>query len=478
MSNEIKIIGEKENFDLADEFSGVSEIITLAKKIGIPQSNYRTASKQMVLGSGCVAPPYNAKSILSYKKLDSTYQACLDVRSSTIVGLGHEFKHQDITNKHPIGKFILQPNDNMGETFGQILKSMFIDLDTFYNGYIEFRKYGKSRAFYYVPASDIYIKPVSINGKQTREIEKYYRLDGFGIVGEYLPYPSDGKTQDGVSYLIHFKRSSQEDVYYGSPDNAHLHDLIKQSYLSDQYNINFFSNGGQPSWAVLVTGGKLSKKGQSAIQDYLNNDLKGVSNAHKMLFLSFASEKAQVKLVPLSKSIDEQFINLNEKVRFQIILKNRVLPKMVGINMGGNFGGGSAGIADMQMFIETVSKPEQRYIEDVLNQFFFLEFKVNPEFKLKSIDISNAKDDAVIANIYWGMVDEYGNRVLSVNEVRTQYLNLKPIDLVQTERDESLDTNDNQITVNQQGRPRLNSGTLDEGQRDDINNLNPDKNKR
>ena len=77
---------------------------------------------------------------------------------------------------------------------------------------------------------------------------------------------------------------------------------------------------------------------------------------------------------------------------------------------GGNFGGGSAGVADMQMYIETVARPEQQYIEDVLNQFFSLEFGVNPEIVFNSMDISNEKDDAIIANLYWNMVDEHGKQ--------------------------------------------------------------------
>ena len=476
MTKDIKIVGEKENFDIESEFSGASQIITLSKRIGIPLSNYKTANRNTVLANGCVPPPYNPRDIISYKKLDSTYQACLEVKANTIVGLGYEIRSNKLTNKSQLVKLLEQPNSHIGETFTAMMKAMFIDLDTFYNGYIEFIRYGKTRALYYAPAKDIYVKPKFINGNATREIDKYYRIEGWGITGEYLPYPADGKTKDGVSYLLHFKRNSQDNIYYGSPDYSHLHDLIKQSYLSDQYNINFFSNGGQPSWAVLVTGGKLSKRGQEAIQEYLNNDMKGVANAHKMLFLSFQSEKAQVKLVPLSKSIDEQFITLNEKVRFQITLKCHVMPKMVGISQGGNFGGGSAGVADMQTYIETVSRPEQQYIEDVLNQFFSLEFGVNPELVFNSMDISNEKDDAIIANLYWNMVDEHGNKVLDVNEVRTRYLHLKPIDLVHTsENEEKLDDT---MSVNAQGRPRSSSGNMDAGERGDINNLNPEKNKR
>ena len=55
-----------------------------------------------------------------------------------------------------------------------------------------------------------------------------------------------------------------------------------------------------------------------------------------------------IKLVPLSKSIDEQFITLADKIQFKIALKCRVHPKLLGLSQGGNFGGGSAGITDLE----------------------------------------------------------------------------------------------------------------------------------
>jgi capsid portal protein len=474
----VKIIDEKENIDLQKEMEGVTEIINLGvnKRISIPKSQFNTASSKVLGMYGCIVPPYKQSDVLQYKKLDSTYQACLDIRSNTIVGNGYEIRSDKVVPNSQLMKLIEEPNDNIGETFSSMLKNMFIDLDTFYNGYFEFVKSGGSRALYCVPAKDVFIRPLVRNGKVTRIIDKYVRIEGM-LVDEYEPYPSDGITKDGVHYMIHFKRASQDSVFYGSPDNAHLFDLIKQSYLSDQYNINFFSNGGQPSWAILITGGKISKAGHQKIKEFVENNLTGVSNAHKMLYLSVPQEKATIKLVPLSKSIDEQFISLNEKTRLQIALKCRVMPKMLGISSGGNFGGGSAGMADLQLYIETVSRSEQQYINDVLNKFFKLEFGINPEFILNAMDISNEKDDAIIANLYWNMVDDYGNRVLDINEVRTKYLHLKPIDLVHTPKDESVE-HENNLSVNENGSPRSNNGALDEGQRDDINNLNPEKNKR
>jgi hypothetical protein len=80
--------------------------------------------------------------------------------------------------------------------------------------------------------------------------------------------------------------------------------------------------------------------------------------------------------------------------------------------------------------------------------------------------------------LYDSGVDANGNRVLDVNEVRTRYLHLKPIDLVHTPQDETNDDSDTNMSVNENGSPRSDTGALDSGQRDDINNLNPEKNKR
>jgi len=88
----------------------------------------------------------------------------------------------------------------------------------------------------------------------------------------------------------------------------------------------------------------------------------------------------------------------------------------------------------------------------------------------------------VIANLYWNMVDEFGNRVLDVNEIRTRYLHLKPIDLIHTTTDESENQNkentDPNMTITEQGKITSRNGELHSGEKEDINNLNPDKNKR
>lgn len=485
MESEVKVLSEAPIGDntIEAEMDGVEEIFfaPISKSVSLPKSNIRIATADSVKRHGCLLPPYNPSQILSYKALDATYQTCINIKVDTATGLGYSFGYKDIDKETNIISLFKTPNRNFSDTISSILKNLYTDLELFDNGYLEFVKSGGMRSLYYLPAKDMYIKPkTDATGASMREVDKYmYIPQGIDNPIKYEPYPVNGKTRDGIHYCLHIKRPSQENLFYGKPDTAHLFDLIRQSYLTDQYNINFFSNGGQPAWAVLITGGKLSKKSYDKIKQFIENNLKGVANAHKMLFLSVPNEKAQIKLVPLSKSIDEQFITLNDKIQFKIALKCRVHPKLLGLSQGGNFGGGSAGITDLKLFMETVSRPEQNVLVEFINKFLFLEFGVNCEFDLRGMNISNEKDDAVIANMYFNMVDEYGNRVLSINEVRQMFLHLRPIDLKDTLADESQtdELGNLKVTPTKEGELRTNNNSsLDIGDGQDASNLDPNKN--
>lgn len=486
--DKVRIIGEQEIGENSIE-EAMNESVEffqystgISKAVSIPRSSVRVASRNTISSQGCEVPPYNPTELLRYKALDSTYQTCIEIKANTIVGLGHAFRYKDIDKRKDILDFIANPNRNTSDSFTSILKTMYADLEVFHNAYLEFVKSGDTLAIYNLPAKDMYIKSkTNALGEGLREIDKFMYIPSDTTQAiAYEPYPVNGKTKDGIHYVIHFKIASQENLYYGKPDTAHLFDLVKQSYLSDQYNINFFSNGGQPAWAILITGGKLSKKSYQAIKDFIDNSLKGVDNAHKMLFLSVPNVQAKITLVPLSKSIDEQFISLNDKVQFKIALKCHVHPKLLGLSSGGNFGGGSAGIADLKLYIETVCVPEQLYVNEIINRFLKNEFGIDAEFELKIMNISNEKDDAMIANIYWNMKDNKGNEVISINEVRKRFLRMKPIDMKETVIDESKENkNGLEIKPNAAGDVRTkNNKSLDIGDGEQINNLDPEKNKK
>jgi capsid portal protein len=363
---DIKIIQEKQ-VDEASLEQMLGEDVSIysfgvTKKIGAPVSNVRVANRDSILANGCLVPPYNAATYMYYASLDTTLQTCMQLKANTIVGLGYHFGAEEVKIPKKLKELFLAPNANISDTFPQILKNIYYDIDLFANAYLEYVKSGSKKAIYYVPAKDVYVRPkLDKHRNPLPVVESYVQIsEDNRVMSEFAPFPANGKTKDGVHYLIHFKRNGQSSLYYGSPNKAAVFNLAHQSYLADQYNVNFFSNGGQPAWAILITGGKLSKKGYEKIKQFIDNNLKGVGNAHKMLFISLPNEKAQVKLVPLSKAIDEQFLSLSEKIQYRIAQYQQVHPKLLGLSVGGNFGGGSAGVADLKLFIETVYAPEAR----------------------------------------------------------------------------------------------------------------------
>lgn len=452
----------------------------IMKAVSMPGSKARLPKRDVILSNGCLLQPFRSNTYLNYYGLDSTFQTCVELKKNNIVGQGYSFRAQESPKLKEVQDFLRIPNDNISDTFPEMMKNVYGDLDLFMNGYLEYVKSGSIRKLYYIQAKDIYIKPKRDRGGNiTPQIESYMQIDSENnVLGEYKPYPIDGKTKDGVHYIIHFRGRHPSSMHYGEPDKDALFNLIKQSYLADQYNINFFSNGGQPAWAITITGGKLSKKGYEKIQQFIENSLKGVGNSHKMLFLSLPNEKADIKLIPLSKAIDEQFLTLSEKIQYRIAQHCQVHPKLLGLSVGGNFGGGSAGVADLKLFLETVYKPESLRISTIIDNFLFLEFGIDCGFTFNRINISNEKDIAVIANLYWGMVDHCGNRVIDVNEVRTGFLGLNPIDLCETPQDES---NDSAVSVKPtiEGELTTTDGsTLNQGDGHAAENLDPDKNKK
>jgi hypothetical protein len=472
-----------EDDTIEKEMEGVTQILTLSpnvvKTISFPRSSVKVSNPSLIRQFGCVLPPYNPAEILRYKELDITYQTCVEIKADTAISLGYSFSNY-VENKKDIKEFFKTPNRNFSDTMAGILRAMYVDLEDFHNGYLEFVRSGNKRSIYYMPAKDVYIRPkMDSKGNMLRDVDKYLFIPSGSITPiELEPYPITKKVRDGVHYMLHFKIHSQNDLYYGSPQNAHLFDLIKLNYLSDQFNINFFSNGGQPAWACLITGGKLSAKAYRKIKEFFETNLKGVANAHKMLFLSVPNEKATIKLIPLSKSIDEQFIHLTDKIQFKIALKCRVHPKLLGLNAGGGLGGGSAGITDLKLFIETVSKAAQSNISMLFNKFLELEFGVYCGFNFNGMNISNDKDDAVIANLYWNMVDKNGNRVLSLNEIRQLFLHLKAIDLKNTPANEEQteEIGHFEISPTKEGEMRSSDGSdLGLGDGEQPNNLDPNK---
>lgn len=114
--------------------------------------------------------------------------------------------------------------------------------------------------------------------------------------------PTDGEATELVHFAIHSPRSP-----YGVPRWVGTLLAVLGSRQMEEVNYLYFENKSVPPLALLVSGGRLSETSVPRIERFIEENLKGKSNFHKMLILeaeggSNASDtaRAKIELKPLT----------------------------------------------------------------------------------------------------------------------------------------------------------------------------------
>ena len=367
--------------------------------------------------------PFDFNGLADLLQLDATHSASINIKKSMIMGNGWELTQGKNANKMKrIEKFIEQPNQNPFNTFYQLIEQFTVDSEVFANAYIGFAKINNKTRFTHIPSRDIFIKT-----KANNVISEYVQLDVNGkIVKTYKSYDGTSAIKSGVQYLAHFKNYSPMNSYYGIPSYVSaISAIVENTYIRD-FGINFFNNAATPSLALFITGGQWGDEHDKAVRDFLRKDLKGVDNAHKLLMLHVDDSNAKIELQEVSKILDGNFLKESDKNRDEIArAHDSIPPKLLGISGASSIGGGGESIGELKTFLETCINGKQTKIEDFINTLFLITFGINPKFKLNRIDITTAKDDAVIYSLLSKIVDAEGNSVYTINEIR-EYLNKSP----------------------------------------------------
>lgn len=111
--------------------------------------------------------------------------------------------------------------------------------------------------------------------------------------------------------IIHFKLYSSASEPYGIPRWIGNLPAILGSRELDEVNLGYFENKTVPPLALLVAGGRLSKGVVPRIEEFIEQNLKGKKNYHKILILEAEGQKSTgqtnavvptVKFVPLREA--------------------------------------------------------------------------------------------------------------------------------------------------------------------------------
>lgn len=238
---------------------------------------------------------------------------------------------------------------NPDQPFETLMECIVIDEEATGNGYLEFTRTGDGTldSAFHIPAVTVRILReergfVQIRGGRKRFFKrfgdtrvmdarngKFQTEEGFGrssdtTIPGTIGAPGEQDSQEEgllpashrATEVLHFRLYHPMSDVYGLPRFISAGAAITGNWLAAKRNVVFFKNDAVPRMALLVTGGKLSKKSHDDLIGYLREG-QGEEQAHRIIVLQ----------------VEEEGIGTDEKSTTRVELK----PLTIGVSEDGSF---------------------------------------------------------------------------------------------------------------------------------------------
>lgn len=345
---------------------------------GFTLSKASIALQEEKAAGGLIPHPYNLESV---KDIHEPYHdRCLQLKAITTVGIGYEFLAAG--SESPIE---MTPPGNPDSTFDETLMKAAIDLESTGNLYLEPVRGGGGEIveLYWIPSDTVWLKE-----RKEKVHGGYRQISGLQSV-DFVPfgkYIAGQKGDKDIHELIHIRIPSAESRYYGVPDWIGAIGPVILSNNTTEYNARFFANNATPDWSLIISGAELDKDVEQSIKDFIETNLKGVENSRKLLYLNIPDSEVTIKWDQISGKVnDGDFLKLRAAVRDDIVSGHSVPPRLVGIVVAGQLGGGGEAKEQLKIFRETFSNPRKRLLETALNSTLFADAPGRIKFNEMSI---------------------------------------------------------------------------------------------
>jgi PBSX family phage portal protein len=287
---------------------------------------------------------------------NSYHARCLSVKARCAVGLGITIEGQD---PKAVREKLSIVND-LGQSLIEVVERVALDYEATGNGYLEIVRNngGKVSELYHIPSRYVWRKP---RGGETAFLyeEDTTRTD----------YPAFKPGARDPHSVIQFANPTNLSRYYGAPEWRGAAGDIELDYYAVLYNQKFFINSGVPDMAIVVEGAKLDEDDKATLLAYFQNNIKGVNNAHRVLYVPIEAEGVKLRFEKLAmeqKDKDGSFDKLRARVRDNVVSAQGVPPRLVGIMTAGQLGGGGEVEGQLRIFQETMIAPRQMLFETKL----------------------------------------------------------------------------------------------------------------
>ena len=392
-----------------DETLVKAHVVGGAERRGRSQQLPEESWRQSYADGEVVEPPYSLTALAELYEINSTHKACVDAKTTNIVGLGYRFvalgDEPRESARRRLERVFGSCNPEM--TFTEVMRMVWTDVETVGNGYVEVTRDGEGQVdgFYHVPATTVRVKTGRDGFVQIRDGHKReFRNLGWEAT-------ADPETGEAPNEILHFRKYTPQSTYYGVPDVLPAVSAVVGDRAAAEHNVSFFEHNAVPRMAVIVEGGQMSKELLRQIRRFMETEIKG--QAHKTLVLEVPGEtKLRLERLTNSEKDDAGFLEFRKANRDEILMVHRVPPGKITIVENANL----ANSKDQdKTFREQVVRPEQRRVEFQLNRMIREQMGVADwEFRFREMDLSEELQQAEIARIY----AEIG--VWSADEIRAK----------------------------------------------------------
>lgn len=370
-----------------------------------------------------VTPPYTMLSLTRLPLVNTFHNKCISVKAADIVGKGYRIELIEGLEKNEeqikkLEEFIREAPEK-GRTFGQIVNNWAVDRLTTGNGGLEIARDAKKLPvlMVHIPFYTLQVHKDNKKWCHLVDTEEVW-FKRFGVEENYDK--KTGEEQDKFNMktsaheLLLLQNYTSLSSYYGIPEIISAITAIMGNKFEADYNLQFFQNMAMPRYAIVVTGGKLSRDLKRKIKNYFTREVKG--SAHGTLFFEIetteeGAPKIEVEFKELDiRDKDSSFRFYRKGLIEEILVANGIPPYKLGIPLHGSLGG-SLGEELIDNYVSCEIEPLQTEIEDLL-YLVTKELAPNYMIRFNDLDIRNEEKLCKINTEY------VQKSVMSLNEAR------------------------------------------------------------
>jgi len=350
----------------------------------------------------CITPEYNLDYLAKLYEISPAHHAAVNAKVESVFGLGYEWIESNKTKlarqktTTPAGLKKLEKalenarvsmedwleSTNREDIFDEIMKKIGRDYETMGNAYMEIGRDIQGRIAYigHVPAIHVRVRRqrdgfIQVYGANVA----YFR--NFGDKG-----PNRVTDDENPNELIHFKKYSPNDNYYGIPDIVAAKHALAGNEFASRYNLDYFENKAIPRHVIITKGASLTATAMATLVEFFETGLRG--QHHRSVYVPLGDINAEIEFKSIEPGKqDSSFGDFRNSNNEEIFMAHRTPPSRAGV-FSENVGLAAAKDAD-KVFKESYSRPEQSAFEKKIKRVF-KEITDIIELKLNELSLTDA----------------------------------------------------------------------------------------